>query len=236
MLFVCDVDGTIAGTLDWTQEEVRETLARMCKEQLGLSFSLEGVCSGKALMQLPEVLSYRQAHEDRWRALIHQYRSSIEGMRDARPMPKAVSGMQQLAQVGAVRYYTIRKSDTDAQLNQSIQETTRAWLAENKFPYPDDVVFCQSFIHKLASVAREEEEQIAFIDDCWQELLEAYTLIAAGEYPKIAHIAEDLKRRLVIVAFGASEIAARHGDLRVVPLPSWENAGNLLHSFEVYPV
>lgn len=222
MLFAIDIDGTIATGF--------KLKVNFYNRELGLHIP-ESISDYPSLLSLPEVMAYRQKHEDRFQAAWRKLGVSTEVMLARDQMPNAVAGITILSQRGRVRYYTVRKSP-DKQRHQEIQETTQQWLSMNHFPNHFDIIFCKSLMHKLSRIYQQEratQESIVLIDDRYCDLILAFEKIAAGE---CGHVADFLRERLTLVAFGsqADTLPITDSGLHVLALSSWESVIDLLVS------
>lgn len=239
MLFAVDIDGTIAGLIDWMAEGVVPTFLEYART-IGLALPAqvgEDISDGRSFLHLPEIIAARQACPDQWKAALRDFRASSAGMEHARVMPEAVKGVRQLAQVGQVSYYTVRQGN-----QQDVQAITRRWLSTRGFPHPDRVVFCRSVMNKLLRLARHIEtmgEEAVLIDDLCTLLLEQFEQLAAGNHPALdaaecQQVAECLRTHLIFVAFGGDAHVREqpHHDVRVLTLPSWEDVADVLATFQ----
>lgn len=194
MLFIIDIDQTIATGVD------APGFYAAVKHYRNLGIVIpETISDYHSLFQMPEVMR----HHD--------------------PLPGAIEGVNYLAHVGRVEYYTVRKG-TDRQL---IEETTQRWLTEKGFPNPGNVIFCRSVMHKLVTMHEREkdsQEPIIFIDDRYTQAIDAFAQIAAGEYH---HITDSLRGRLSIGAFGAT-IVPESSVIPLMALPSWTHVADLI--------
>lgn len=150
-------------------------------------------------------------------------------LRQHETLPGAVAGVHALAKHGCIAYYTVRKHE-DARIEQEIQAITRSWLAEHDFPYSCSVVFCRSVMHKLLQLCKESEDALVLIDDRWHKVGNALEQFAQSEEYRC--IADDLCRRLTLVAFGASSVPANPLGLRTIALSTWENTVDLFAFIE----
>ena len=129
-------------------------------------------------------------------------------------LPGAVAGVRRLAQLGEVRYATARKPE--------VEQITRAWLAQQGFPFPEHALFCTGVAEKLVALA-SFPGSLVLVDDRWQQLL---TLLE--QYGQ-RRVLQGLCERLTLVAFGAAKVP----ESSVVPLlslPNWSRLEELLLS------
>jgi len=214
MLFAIDIDRTIAGGFKAYIEHHNQDL------ELGIHAEVLDALTGyQSFLHLPEVIAYRRINEARFQESRASCRISPQVIRSLEEIPGAVKGVTYLSQFGTIRYYTIRSHE--------VQEGTREWLSTKRFPNPDDVVFCESSLHKLSTLyPQETHEAIVLIDDKCESLLRAFEKIAR-ESP---HVAEDLQRCLVIVVFGleALSLPADCKGLKVLALPSWDAVADVI--------
>lgn len=142
-------------------------------------------------------------------------------------LPGAVDGVNALAKHGRIAYYTVRKH-RDPCIEQEIQDITRTWLAKRNFPSADSVIFCRSAMHKLLWLSEAGEDLLVLIDDRWRKIGNAFTeLVQSKDHGCIAN---DLRQRLTLVAFGALSIPESPSGLRTVAFPDWGNVADLFVS------
>lgn len=140
-----------------------------------------------------------------------------EVVRIHKVFPGAQEGLRQLARLGEVSYATARAS--------AVEEITRAWLREQRFPAPDQVLFCPGLAEKLLAIAAFPGP-LVLIDDRWRQVIE---LIA--EYGEIHRVLRSLRERLILVAFGATQAdLPASAVVSVVPLAEWSSLTQLLTS------
>jgi hypothetical protein len=192
MFFAIDIDETIS------RGAVKGDLAAniLYYRNLGIAFP-KTITDFPSLLQDPHVIP------------LHQ------------PLPDAVEGVKHLSQSGRVGYYTVRKHDDSLQ-EARIQEATKQWLKQNQFPNPTSTVFCRSVLDKLVKLyeqEKESQESLMLIDDRWRKAIEAFGILDSHSQ-ETAYMADVLRERLTIVAFGTDTVLHR-GGLHVVALPSW---------------
>jgi hypothetical protein len=146
----------------------------------------------------------------------------------------AVQALQGLAKQDRINYYTAR--------DVCVKQATQTWLRQHQFPYAPvyaPVVYCYSTLDKLVKLYEHEQgssELIMFIDNRWQQLLEAYHGLAQGRYkevvPNWSEIAQFVKERVIIVGFGATQADVNFTPvLPVKALPSWEKIDTFVDLF-----
>jgi hypothetical protein len=215
MLFAIDIDNTIAGGPDAYKLYIEHH-----NDDLGLGLSsqlLNTLSNYQSFLKLPQVRAYRREHEDRFQASRDRCRTSSSVILSLDTLPDAVTGVQYLSRFGQICYYTIRVN----------QEATKQWLAIHKFPNPQDVVFCDSALHKLMSIHQleiQKHEHVALIDD------RPFTLIQAFEKLTITHphVARNIRQHVDLIAFGTGFGKVQNSDLRVFALPSWRDVNTLV--------
>ncbi len=215
MLFAIDIDGTIAGGPDAYKAYIEHHNNDL---SLGLSSQLLDTLSNyQSFLKLPQVRAYRREHEDRFQASRDSCRTSSSVILSLDMLPDAVTGVQHLSRLGQIRYYTIRVN----------QEATKQWLTAHRFPDPQDVVFCDSALHKLMNVHQLEirkHEHIALIDDKPSALIQAFEKLTITH----PHIAEDIRQHVSLIAFGTDFVKVQDNDLRVFAVPSWDEVDKLV--------
>lgn len=217
MLFAIDIDNTIAGG-----PKAYKTYIEYHNRDLGLGISreiLETLPDYRSFLQLPEVVAYRRENEMRFQASRASCRISSQVILALEEIPGAVAGVTMLSSLGTIRYYTVRSN----------QEATRQWLSIKQFPHPDDVVFCENARHKLAIISQQKtEEVVVLIDDKFAVLAQAYNDLAQAS----PYVAENLRKRLVLIAFGVDVVPMWGNGLQVLTLPSWDSVTSLNFSVE----
>ena len=215
MLFAIDIDDTIAGGCNAYKAYIEHH-----NQDLGLNISphiLEALPDYRSFLKLPEVVTYRCENEERFQASRASCRVSPQVILALEEIPDAVAGVTFLSKLGTIRYYTIRAN----------HEATRQWLSIKQFPYPHSTVFCESTMHKLITMYHQEtHESIILIDDRFTSLIQAFQKIA-GKNP---HIADNLQKRLILVAFGIDSVSEHTSNLKVLALPSWDQVASLARS------
>lgn len=197
MLFVLDIDQTLS--TGFVGQNIKESIEYYRTRGIAIPTT---VTTYFDLFQLPEVM---QVH-------------SI--------LPGAVEGVQRLAELGEVHYFTVRKGE-DHVTSKRIQDVTRRWLAEKRFPNPDHAVFCRSTMHKLIKMYEMNiEEPIIFIDDRWQQAIKAlHQLEERGE--EALQVAAFVRNFVTIVAFGALSVP-ESSDVCLVALPTWAHIADVM--------
>lgn len=218
-LFAIDIDGTIAGGPNNHKLYIQHHI-----EDLELDIAqdvLDGVSNYQSFLKLPQVRAYRRDNEERFLASRASCRVSPKVINALEVVPHAVEGVNLLARLGTIRYYTKRSS------LQTVKDATTAWLAFHQFPCPKNVVICAETSHKLDIIHQQETaSSIMLIDDRFIELLAGFKLLKQ-EHPQAAN---DLKQRLTLVAFGANCVPEETSGLRTLAFPSWENVQELVAS------
>ena len=216
MLFAIDLDGTIAGKLLYS------SYIEYHNRDLALGIAPEVLASlpdYKSFVKLPEVQAFRRKQEERFQASRESARVSPNILLSIEALPDAIVGVHTLFGIGAVRYYTIR-------LNQ---EATKQWLTLKQFPSPTDVVFCEGTVRKLYAAYAETHMEIVLIDDRLDTLLQGFEEITKNE----PEMADNLRRRLTIVAFGIETVPEYFHGLRLLALPSWKDVETLIASLYI---
>ena len=212
-MFAVDIDGTIAegepaALLDYFRETCRLALLDVPED-----------ITWWDVFDLPEVVAYRKLHRKRYQRIRENVTGSLLVLRACTPVPGAVAQLRWVSQREELKYVTIRGDDLPS------QKTTHAWLAQLGFPNSDSVVFCRSFFQKIAQVMREPGEHV-IIDDRYTQLVEALHEVEeqAGDDHRYRRMIEGARRRLTIVAFGATALAEQDlfPGVHTVALPSWD--------------
>ena len=215
MLFAIDIDDTIAGGSDAYKLYIEHH-----NNDLGLGLSsqlLESLTDYQSFLKLPQVRAYRRGHEDRFQASRASCRTSSSVILSLNMLPDAVTGVQYLSRFGQVRYYTIRVN----------QEATKQWLIVHQFPNSQNVVFCNSSLHKLMSIHQLEirkHEHIALIDNKPSALIQAFEKLTITH----PHVAGDIQQHVSLIAFGSDFVEGQDSDLRIFALLSWDDVNNLV--------
>lgn len=137
-------------------------------------------------------------------------------LRRFEPLPGALEGVRRLAAVGDVVYVTTRAPESEL--------ITRGRLYKQGFPAPGRVLMCQSMAHKLQMVA-QYDGPLVLIDDGWQLALECWADVEEG----MPALAADLRGRLMVVAFGASQAEVPETSVvPVVALAMWSGVEAIL--------
>ncbi len=140
------------------------------------------------------------------------------------PYAGALDGVQRLATLGQVNYYTCRYSVVAPEKNEGLAQATEDWLATQGFPAAHCVVYCESVPDKwskLTAHLQRQEEEIVLIDDRYLRLL--------SSLPDQTD-ADTLRRHVRLVPFGATiapEQEACRG-MRILTLPSWRHLDTLV--------
>ena len=131
-------------------------------------------------------------------------------------LPDALAGVMQLSGVGEIAYATVRKP--------AVEQITRAWLASNGFPSPECVMLCQNMAQKLLALA-PYAGALVLIDDRWRAALEVWPRLEEHA----PEVAADLRQRLTLVAFGATQANVPESSVvPVIPLPDWRLVADVL--------
>jgi uncharacterized HAD superfamily protein len=211
MFYAIDIDGTIA--------HPEPGLIAFHDHDFGLGLTAEELNGTyRQFLQLPQVveLSREALEQSRQRA-----RMTPEVVLSYEPIDHAREALDLLAQHGEITYYTVRAA--------CVEEATRTWLHTNGFPFPQQVVFCRSVLHKLVQLHTREWEtdrKIVLIDDRYQQIITDVARLAAGEFAHISawqEIAHFVRHRLLLVAFGATSLPASTNGLHVVPVRGWRH-------------
>ncbi len=198
MFYAIDIDETIA------RGAVQGNLAANIRyyKELGVTM-IDDIADFPALLQHPHVIPWHNV------------------------LPHAVEGVTRLSKIGRMGYYTVRKH-ADIQQQNLIQEATKQWLRQKKFPHPTQTIFCQSVLNKLVRLYEQEkdsQEHITLIDDRWRKAVEAFDLLDVHS-EEAAHIATVLRQRLTIVAFGTETVPHKEG-IYLMAFPSWAHVANI---------
>ncbi len=226
MFFAIDIDGTIAGRNE-------QRFAEECNRIFNLGMNSEELehISYITLMEQPALRAYRErVGTEHFETAVYEIAQDPAMLGVLPPFLGAVRGVAQLATVGDVGYYTVRKH-RDPERNRQIEQATTQWLARHCFAHPEHIVFCRSVMHKIVQLyEREKDHQypLVLIDDRWKQVLEAIDEIAAGLYHQIT---DHLLPCLTVVAFGVNALPTITNGFRVERLPSWENLDDTLSVF-----
>jgi hypothetical protein len=131
-------------------------------------------------------------------------------------LPGALVGAWRLDGAGDVVYATVRAPD--------VEQITRDWLYTQGFPLPERLVMCQSVAHKLQALA-QYDGSVVLVDDRWRKALEVWPRLEEHA----PALAADLRQRLKLVAFGATQADLPESSVvPVVPLPTWTSIDTVL--------
>lgn len=209
-----DIDGTL-GYRD------RQEYMKTCNETLKLAIAeerLPHISSLKAFYELPEIQAYKeQVGEAYYKKAIGWIDFHPPVLRTTRLLPGAKEGVDLLATVGDVAYYTARYSAQSEERSQAMAQATLEWLALCDFVNPMNAVFCDGLSGKLRQLAQNiasDPGPVILIDDQYARLLER--LVDLDEESALL-----LKRSLILVASGAPT-TPESAPLPTVALPSWE--------------
>ena len=220
-----DIDGTIC----W--RNVKRFL-QVCntKLQFGIEEKRLETLTYDEFLQQPEVLAYRQKWgEERAQLAIRWIDLDPEVLVAVLPIPGAVEGVQRLTGLGKVTYWTARYTPESAETSQAMADATRQWLREQHFPFPEEVIFCESPQDKLIRIAERSEAEdlsIILVDDRYSKLLEV-----AGYLDN--HLQTILRRRVTILAFRAISVPEECYDISVIPFRSWKAIDTIIERFAV---
>lgn len=221
MLFVIDIDGTIAGA--------SSIFGEYFNQELGLGLSPEEVQKIRwynSLRKHPAIIAYRKQNNERFLEAWVEYREYVPAMLAREVIAGAVEGVRFLAKKGEIQYITIRISQ-DQEVNAQIQDATRQWLDKHNFPHPESVIFCSSFQEKLELIAHQLLTPIILIDDrCSTDLLTCYeNLVQNPEHHELARL---IRQHITFVAFNKDQLPEKTCGLHMLALPSWEQSSHLL--------
>jgi uncharacterized HAD superfamily protein len=215
-MFAVDIDQTICGS------NAHEVYARFHNEDLDLHIEpivLDQLTSYRDFFFLPQVVSFRQAHEQEWNASRRRAIATPSVLEAFLPISNAASGIERLAQSGTVCYYTARSPE--------VRAVTQDWLKRYHFPCSQAVCCCESIERKVLALAEHQpdDEPIVLVDDRGHTHFLAM-LKRLQEDQRI----RDLTRRLAILAFGASSSELPEQSLcPVIALPCWSELERVLH-------
>lgn len=216
MFFAIDIDGTIAG------RNVQQ-FAYACNEAFHLDLTPRQVerIGYRKLMEHPAMLAYQQqVGVDVFQRTIQKLDLTQEALLTRSVLPGSVEGIERLATLGEIGYYTVRKDP--------VKSVTVQWLHEQGFSSSENVVCCRSIMQKLVLLGQQQHERLIFIDDRALQLQEAFFHLEAGEHPHLLparckQIAAILQTKLTLVAFGSLGIPEQQHGLPLLALPSWEH-------------
>lgn len=207
-----DIDGTLG-------YRNRQQYLKTCNEALKLALAEEHVqkMSLSTFYALPEVQAYRErvgeAHYTKALAWIDFHPDVLQAMH---PLEGAREGVQMLARIGHVGYYTARYSAQSEERSTAMAQATLQWLATHDFCNPTNAVFCDGLPGKLRQLAKVAGEQtpILLVDDQYNRLLQRFTDLDE-------ETAQLLRRSLILVAYGARTVP-ESAPIQAIALPSWE--------------
>lgn len=201
--FRIDIDGTIARP-KFFHDDFQECMAQYIQAGIVQPEEIASFTYHQQVFLLPHVLITHQA---------------IEG---------AVTVLQRLSREGFdLQYFTVRQN-FDKAICQQVHEQTKVWLKEQGFPRPRDTHFFWDPAKKLIQALEATEEQIILIDDRPGGIVKAFETIVA----KDGKTAEQIRARVILVAFGQCTIPKDTKGLRVIPLLQWSHFENLCTQLE----
>lgn len=208
-----DIDGTLG-------YRNRQQYMKTCNETFKLAIADERLqdMSLTTFYQLPEMLAYKErvgeTHYTKALAWIDFHPDVLRAMC---PLPGAREGVQILATVGSIAYYTARYSAQSEEYSEAMAQATLKWLAAYDFVNPANAIFCDGLPGKLRQLARdiaEEAGPVLLVDDQYSRLLQRLTEMDEESV-------QILKRSLILVAYGAQTIP-ESTPVPVIALPSWQ--------------
>lgn len=147
---------------------------------------------------------------------------SPEVMGAVQPIPGALDGVKQLAELGTVVYVTCRVP--------ALHDLTMDWLTRYGFPTPENMRLCALYSEKYlhARAMAGDGEPIMLFDDQAEKIVRSFGTIAKND----PAVAMQLIPRLSVVAFNPKEATWRMQPppFPVLILKSWEpeSLGKLL--------
>jgi hypothetical protein len=206
MLFAIDIAQIIASGV--AGATFQERIARY--KSLGVTLP-EAITNDAQLFSLPQIIPLHQE------------------------VPGAAMGVSLLATAGTISYYLIGR-DGEAGRVQERQNAMSHWLCTKQFPSPANLITCASITDQLVRLSYQREQHtIVLIDTNVPLTLAIFAALSAGQNPDMKrkiqrHIADDLRRRLVLVAFGrrAAALPSEVYGVRLLALPGWNMATALL--------
>jgi hypothetical protein len=213
-----DIDGTLG-------YRNRQQYIKTCNDVLKLAIPEERLqdISLNTFYQLPEVLAYKarvgEAYCTKAMGWIDYHPKVLRAMH---LLPRAKDGVQMLATLGNVAYYTARYTPQSEERNKSMAQATFEWLAASAFLNPTDVLFCDGLLGKLQLLAQEithNPEPVILVDDQYARLLAKMTDLHE-------ETAQHLNRSLILVAYGARTVP-KCTPVPVVAFPSWKEVSSI---------
>jgi hypothetical protein len=211
MLFAIDSDQTIA--TGFVGATLQESINHY--QELGVTLP-DPISDYQHLFQLPEVIKLHQE------------------------VPGSVVGVSILATHGTVSYYQVGRS-TQTVEEQHCHAAMIRWLRARHFPCPSNLVACASVADQLIRLYYyRTQDMIVLIDNNVSLTLATFAQFVAGKHTAMERdiqqeIADDLRQRLVVVAFGIEADALpkdAHG-VRLLALPGWNMGTALLTALGV---
>lgn len=220
MLFAIDIDGTVAGSPP-------HVLISYMSQKLGFhvpATHLAAFSSYRDFLRSPEVrtwLAQSDEHQTCYDQALYQAQFDIGVQKQSIALPGAVEATQALALLGRIMYLTLRKPESE--------QLTRDWLAVHGFPSPTDVFSCEHYQYKYLEAHRhaDVDEYVMIIDDNYRPLLARFKTF----FDEYRDIANSLRKRLAVVAYGAKEPPRWPFQKPAQPLfdiaalPSWTDPG-----------
>ena len=148
-----------------------------------------------------------------------QVRTSTRLLTGPRPLPGAVEGVKQLCSVlsSSDAYFAYLTARPQV---KSVEEDTKAWLERYKFPNPEKAIVVRDTRKKLEILRKKVPEgRILIVDDNLKSVVESLS-----KKPEF----EDLKSRLIVLAFGLHPRA-----LSIKELQEW--VGEKVEEGEIFP-
>jgi hypothetical protein len=182
------------------------------------------------LLALPQVQTARdRMGEKRFRLLMSMAQQSEAAIMSRQVVPGAYEARCQLAHLGQFRYCTVRKATYSGTkritaqaidtLNACTQRATHDWLTQQRFLYPEQVIFCRRARGKLEAIAAciRERERVLFVENELDAIVKVFAELPRERQAQIAV-------HTILLAFGyhARKLVSHITDLRCLALPSWD--------------
>jgi hypothetical protein len=220
--FLLDIDDAIA-------ERNTSVFLSLCntKLKLGIEESRLQTLHYHEFLLLPEVVRCRQRLGDsnferalHWVELDPYHRIHMYSFRHA------IAGINQLAKIGTITYYSTQETYDSAQLRTQMMQATRTWLTIHHFPSPDRVLFYHNPLDKLCSItelAMSNAYHLVVIDAHYGQLLADLSSLNPNLLKKIRY-------SFTLYAFGVIDVVPSDV-IEVVAFPGWEHTNTCLQSW-----
>jgi uncharacterized HAD superfamily protein len=130
-------------------------------------------------------------------------------------MDDAAEGVTRLSELGQLKYYTARYN-SQPEIQQEIEYSTKRWLRRHRFINSTKVVFCHEIRGKVLKMVKlAKRDTVMLVDDSYRSVIEEINRLPPSDYSL-------LRERLTLVAIHAEASDLPVTDLHVIALPYWD--------------